>query len=273
MSSDESQSISTTSSSPWAAQQPYLQTGFQRAQSDVLNKPQEFYPNSAVVPFSGQTEQALQMQEQRALGGDPTVRAGQQQVQGTLQGDYLNSNPYLSQAITNATDPIMDQFKENVIPGIQSGFSSAGRYGSGLQAQSQQRAGEAAMDQAGKVAQNMSYKNYGDERQRQQQAATLAPTYGQQAYGDIANLAGAGQAREQLAGNYMQDDINRFNADQAAPKNALADYMALIGGGQYGMESSTSTPYYTNTASDVMGGLSSAAGIAGSLWGKGGIWP
>lgn len=273
MSSDsEKQSVSTTSSSPWKDQQPFLKTGFQRAQSDVLNSPGEFYPNSTVVPFAPQTEQALQMQEQRALSGDPTVQAGASQVGGTLQGDFLNSNPYLSQAITNATDPVMEQFRENVLPGIQSGFSSAGRYGSGLQAQAQQRAGEAAMDQASQIAQNMSYKNYGDERDRQLRAATLAPTYGQQAYGDIAQLAGAGQAREQLAGNYMQEDIDRFNFEQNAPKDALADYMALIGGGQYGRESSTSTPYYTNTASNIMGGLSSAAGIAGSLFGKGGIW-
>jgi hypothetical protein len=274
MSSDnEKQSIATQNTEPWSVQSPYLEAGFKRAKTDVLNNPTQYYPNSTVVPFSPQTNTALQMMEQRALSGDPTVQAGKNQVGATVGGDYLNSNPHLNQAIQNATNPVIERFQEDVIPGIQAGFSQAGRYGSGLQARQQERAGTAALDQMGNIATSMSYDNYGDERSRMMQGATLAPGYGQVAYQDIGNLANVGTIRENLAGSYMQDDINRFTQQQQAPKTALADYMALVGGGQYGGSSASSKPIYSNTASDWLGGAATAAGIAGSLWGQGGIWP
>jgi hypothetical protein len=265
--------ITTTDTSPWSAQQPFLKTGFQRAEDDVLNAPAEYYPNSTVVPFSGQTTNALDLQEQRALGGDPTVQAGQTQVQDTLQGDYLNSNPHLNQAIQNATAPIAESFNEDIIPGIQSGFSGSGRYGSGLQARAQERAGIAAGDQMGKIATDMLSQAYDAERQRQMQAATMAPTYGQQSYTDIANLANVGQVRENQAGAELQEDINRFQQGQQAPKDALAQYMALVGGGSYGGSTTGTSPIYRDKASDMLGGASTAAGIAGTLFGKGGVWP
>ena len=211
-----SYSTTTQSSAPWSGQQEYLTTGFQRARDDILNKPTEFYPNSTVVPFSPTSEQALGLQEQRALAGSPVVQAAQQQVQGTAQGDYLNANPYLTQAITNATQPVIERFQEDIVPSIQSAYSSAGRYGSGLQARGEERAAQAALDQASKIATDMSYRNYGDERGRQLQSAALAP--------------------------------------------------------QLGQIETTTAPIYRNTTSDLLGGAATTAGIAGTLFGKQGIF-
>jgi len=267
------QTVTTTSNAPWSGQQPFLTEGFERAETDVLNKPSEYYPNSTVVPFSNQTEQALGLQEQRAVAGSPVEQAAQNQVQQTAQGDFLGQNPYLTQAINQATQPIADRFNDTVIPGIQSGFSGKNRYGSGMQAYQQRMAGEQAMKQMGDVAGAMSYKNYGDERARQQQASSLAPQMGQIDYQNISNLANVGQVRENQAGAELQEDINRFQHGQQAPKDALAQYMALVGGGSYGGDSTSSAPIYRNQAADALGMAGTAAGIAGSLFGKGGIWP
>jgi len=267
------QQITTTNTDPWSGQQDYLKTGFSRAQSDVLDKPAEYYPNSTVVPFAPQTEQALGLQEQRAIGGSPVEQQAQNVVQQTAQGDYLaQGNPFLGQAIQSATQPVIEQFQEDIVPGIQSGFSGKGRYGSGLQARQQERAGQAALDQTSKIASAMGYQNYGDERARQMQAASLAPQMGQIDYQNIANLANVGQTRESQAGAELQGDINRFNFGQQAPKDALAQYMTLVGGGSYGGSSTQSSPIYRNKTADLLGGASTAAGIAGTLFGKNGVW-
>jgi hypothetical protein len=139
----------------------------------------------------------------------------------------------MTQAIQNVTDPITQQFQEDIIPGIQSGFSGAGRYGSGLQARQQERAGEAAMSEIGKIGTNMGLQIYGDERARQLQASSLAPQMAQQDYTDIQALKGVGQEYEAQAGADLSGDIQRFNFGQQAPKSALAQYMALVGGGGY----------------------------------------
>ena len=275
MSSDTqpaAQQVSTTSSAPWAQQQPYLTQGWEQAKTDVLNKPDEFYPNSTVVPMHGATTQGLDLQQQRALAGSPVTQAAQSQVQGTAAGDYLTAgNPYMTQAIQNVTDPITQQFQEDIIPGIQSGFSGAGRYGSGLQARQQERAGEAAMSEIGKIGTNMGLQIYGDERARQLQASSLAPQMAEQDYTDIQALKGVGQEYEAQAGADLSGDIQRFNFNQQAPKSALAQYMALVGGGGYS-DQTTSNPIYRNKGADLLGGAATTAGIAGTLFGKGGVW-
>jgi hypothetical protein len=277
MSSSDSPAAQTTTVSntaPWAAQQPYLTEGFERAQTDILDAPGQYYPNSTVVPFAPQTEQALGMQEQRALAGSPLTGAAQNQVQSTLQGDYLEGgNPYLSEAVASATRPIMTQFQEDVIPSIQSGFSGKGRYGSGLQARQQQRAGEDVTRQIADVAGSMAYKNYGDERSRMLQAGTLAPALAAEDYTDIGQLGNVGATREAQAGAELQEGINRFQFEQESPKDALARYMTLVGGGSYGGSTTNSSPIYRNESSDFLGQAATAAGIAGSLFGGGGIWP
>jgi len=270
------QRIATTTSnvSPWAEQQPYLTEGFQQAKDNVLNAPRTYYPNSTVVPMSNQTNTALGLQEARALGGSPLVDAAQTMVQNTASGDYLaDGNPYLQSAIQNATQPVMEQFNEDIMPKIQSGFSDAGRYGSGLQARAQERAGQTALDQASKIASNMAYQNYSDERGNQLSAAQLAPGLASQDYLDVAQLADVGATREGEAGAILQEDIDRFNFGQTSVQDAITQYMALVGGGSYGGQTTGTEPIYRSKSSDIGGLAATAAGLAGKmgLFGKSGF--
>src|SRR5688572_19799190 len=85
----------TTSVSPPAFQLPYLQYGLGQAKS--------LYGQGAqVVPFSQQSEQAIQGVTDRATGGSPLVGAAQQYAQKSLQGGFLGSNPYLDQTFEQA---------------------------------------------------------------------------------------------------------------------------------------------------------------------------
>ena len=257
---------------PWSGQAPYLTKGFARAESDILDKPAEYYPNSKVVPFSDQTTQALGMQENRALSGSPVMGAANQMAQDTLSGSYLNSNPNFNAAVNAATRPMVENFKTNVMPAIQGGFAGHGRYGSGLMGQQMQQAGEGLTRQIGDVAGSMAHQNYGAERQRMMQAGTLAPTYAANDYQDINNLAQVGQVREAQAGANLQDDISRFYQAQQAPKSALAQYMSLVSGGGYSSQTQQQ-PIYSNPMGNALGMGATAAGIAGTLFGQNGIWP
>ena len=258
--------------SPWSGAQPYITEGYEKAKTDILNKPTQYYPNSTVVPLSNQTQQALGMQEARAINGSPVMGAANQMAQTTLQGGFLNSNPYLNTAIDAATRPMIDNFKNNVFPAIQSGFAGHGRYGSGAMGQVATNAANDLNRQIGDVAGAMSYKGYDDERQRMLQAGTLAPTYAANDYQDIGQLAQAGQVREAQAGAQLQDDINRFYQEQQGPKDALSQYMALVSGGNFSNQTSQQ-PIYSNPLGNALGMGATAAGIAGTLFGQNGIWP
>jgi len=255
---------------PWSSQVPYLETGFGRAET-LLDQPPEFYPSSTVVPYSPATEEALTGMETRARAGSPLTGAAQENILSTVQGDYLSpeSNPYLTSAMEAATRPMQERFTQDVLPGISSAFSQAGRYGSGLMANQQQRAAEAYQRQIGDVTSAMAYRNYADERARQQAAAQMAPAMAELDYGDLQRLGAVGGAREKLAEAELQEDISRFGYQQDAPRQALREFMSTIGGGQFGGSQTTAQPLYSDPFATGLGYAGTAAGIASNLFGGG----
>lgn len=248
-----------SNAAPWSGQQPYLETGFSRAQSDILNKPIEYYPGSTVVPFSGQTEAALGGTEQRAMAGSPLNQAAQGEVSKTLGGDYLSAgNP--------AFGAMMNRIEGQVRPMVDSRFSASGRYGSGAHAGATSRALTDAAAQ-------LEFSNYQPERARMLQAAQYAPQLAQQDYFDLGQLGQVGAARERQAGAELQDRMSRFNFAQMEPRQRVMEYMPLVAGGQFGGSTVQQQPIYSNNFATGLGALGTLAGIGGTLFGSGGIWP
>jgi hypothetical protein len=94
---------------------------------------------------------------------DPRLtQAGNSEMLKTVQGGYLNSNPYLDATYKQAAD--------QVGAGVDSRFSAAGRYGSG--------AHQGVLGKSlGDLATNIYGGNYQTERGRQLGAATGVPSY------------------------------------------------------------------------------------------------
>jgi hypothetical protein len=270
MSSSKPSGTATTvvNKDPWASQQPYLQTGFGKAQ-EFLDKPVGYYPGSTVVPFSPQTEQALTGMETRAQAGSPLLQQAQGLMGGTLAGDYLSAeaNPYLQSAMAAATRPMTEAFSQDIMPKIQGAFSGAGRYGSGLQAQAQQRAADNLTRSIGDVTSELAFRNLADERARQQEAARLGPALGELDYADLERLGGIGGIREKQAGAQLQEDIDRYTQEQVAPRDALREFMATIGGGQYGGTETRSQPIYSDPWATGLGYAGTGANILSGLFG------
>ena len=262
--------VTTVNKDPWSVQQPYLETGFEKA-GTLLDQPRQFYPYSTVVPFSPATEEALAGTESRARAGSPLTPAAQESTLQTVRGDYLTpeSNPFLTSALEAATRPMQERFTQDVLPGISGAFSQAGRYGSGLLANQQQRAAENYLRQIGDVTSAMTYRNYADERARQLEATRMAPAMAELDYGDLQRLGAVGGAREKFAEAQLQEDIDRFAQGQEAEREGLREFMATIGGGQYGGAQTTAQPLYSDPFATGLGYAGTAAGIAGSLFGGG----
>lgn len=263
----------TVSKDPWGPQGDYLKTGFARAQSDILDKPVEMYPNSTVVPFSPQTEQALQLQEARGIAGNPTVGAAQGQLQSTLAGNYLNSNPNFDAAVAAATRPLTQAYETSIQPGIDARFSASGRLGGGNRALASGQAAEAYQRALGDVSGTMAYKGYQDERGQQMRAAALAPYLAEQDIANLNMLRQVGQTREQQAGANLQEQINRFNFAQQEPRTRVQQFLPMIAGGQFGGNQTSTAPIYSNPVGQGLGYAAQGAGIGASLFGQGGIFP
>lgn len=251
---------------PWKPVQPYLEGAMRDANAMYSRGAPGYYPGQTVAPMSSYSKAGLDALAQRAAAGSPVSTAGQNQLMSTLNGSYLSAgNPYFQGALSAATRPMVNAFNDQVMPGLDSNFSSAGRYGSGAHALASSDAGAQLTDQIGDVASQMSYQNYGDERQRQMQSMMFAPDMAAQDYKDITALQAAGQGYDQYNQNLINANMQKYDYNANAPYNWLANYVGLLGGVPGPSQTGTTTTPRPSVGEQiggvVLGGLGTAANV------------
>jgi len=272
----------TTNPNPWSGAAPYLREGLHNLQqiyetggatgpatidgvtyAGAVRTP-DYYPNSTVAPMSPWTQQALAMQAQRGLEGSPLTQAAQTELTRTMQGAYLHpdSNPYLGGTIDAATRPITENFRDVVMPGIDSAFSSAGRYGSGAQTDAYRDASDTMARAVGEAGSRLAYQNYGDERNRQQQGMMWAPELARQDYIDINQVGTSGSAVDAFNQAQIGADVERFNYGQDADWQRTMQFLqAIQGSAPFGSQSTTQMPR-GDAFQSILGTGASLAAIA-----------
>jgi hypothetical protein len=254
-------STTVQKSEPWAAQIPYLQEVFSEAQQLYRTPGPGYFPNSTVASMSPERDLAMRMQAARSMQGSPLTVYGGRELGRMLGGGYLNANPYLQGAIDAASQGATRNYLTSVLPGIDSSFSLAGRYGSGAHQSAHENAQRALAGQLGGIASDLAYQNYGAERANMMNALAMAPQFAMQDYADIAQLDAVGRAREAMAQALINDQIARWNFAQQQPLEKLQQYAGLVQG-NYGGTSTTTAP-----SSGGLGVFGDILGIAGGLLG------
>lgn len=284
----------TQSTEPWGPSQEYLKYGMAQNKALYQAGGPAYYPGATYVPFSPQTEQGLGMMETRALQGSPVERAMQSWVQkgmtnpggqnignylnSVMGGQYLNANPWLDKTFNAASRAMTDQWKDVVLPGLNASFAEAGGTGSGIQQELALDSADVLGRNLNELATNIYGGNYQAERARQMdaagmgtnllgtqgdisaRAAALAPTASSFDWNNINQLMGVGQQVEGMAGNVLQDSMNRFNYYQNAPYDNFARYMAGLGNSAaLGSTSSTQGPGSSPITGAIGGALAGGA--------------
>lgn len=248
----------TTTSEPPEFVRPYLERALGAAQGVFEQGPQQYFPGQTVVPFSRQTNQALNLQQNRALSGSPVTGAAQDLVTSTLQGDFLNENPFIDATFDRAAGAVGRQLDQTLA-----------RSGRDLDANLGVRS-----DQLNNLANQIYGGNFQAERGRQMQALNSAIPLAREDYFDIANLRDVGGAVESQTGNIIQDRLSRFNFAQQAPGQAVNQFVSQISGVPQGQNTSSSQPVFQNPGGNLLGGALTGAslfGSGGALAGLGGI--
>ena len=262
----------TTKTSPWKGVRKFLRQGYGDLSRLYKGGAPEYYPGRQIAPMSGYTKGALDSMANRAQAGSPIMDAAQGMFGDTLGGDYLKAgNPYFQGAVNAATRPVIDQYTKTVIPGLESAFSSAGRYGSGAQASAEADAYGQMMNQVGDISSEMAYQNYGDERGRMMQAAGLSPMLANQDYVDINALGQAGQGFDRYNQAMIDADMRKWDFNQNRDFDWLSQYLGLLQGNPYGSQS-TYQPG-PNPFTSGLGGAFSGAALGNMLFPGVGMLP
>lgn len=243
-SSGKSQTV-TQNSSPPKYLIPYERANANQAYNIYQQGAPDYYPGQTNVGFSPQTEQALQMQQDRATAGSPVTSAADQTAASTLNGDYLYGGPGFNQAVDAAT--------RYTIPQVQSQFTMAGRGGSGLASTAQTQA----------IADAFA-NQYSNQQANQFKYASIAPMLAQNDYNDISQLGNVGTAVQGQAQSQLTDQVNRFNYYQNLPSQWLGQYSGMLQGAYPGSQQTTQTPLYSNPYLGAAGGALTGYGIGSS---------
>lgn len=225
-----------------------------------------------------------------ALGNNGTGTAS---LSDFAAGGMLN-NPYQMGAVSAANDAITRAYQTATAPQTASAFEGAGRFGSGAYNQAVNQNQQGLATQLGNtdasLLANLYQQNMGNMLSAAgTQAGQQLSAAGTQAQQQLGALGGLGQnystaAQQQLAGSLNAPNLvnsingaatNLYNMggnQQAlqqsqinAPWQLLNNYSNLIQG-QYGGNTSTTTPYYQNQLAGGLGGAASGAAI-GSMFG------
>jgi hypothetical protein len=242
--------------------QPYLSYGLSEAQKLYQGGGPQYYGGQTFVSPSQATQTGLQALEQRASQGNPLTGAAQGQLQNTIQGGFLQGNPFFQGAFNPAAQAAESKFK-STLGDIGSAASKAGRYGSGAMSTMQQGASGQFAKSLADTAGQLAYKNYADERAMQQQATMAAPAMAQADYADIQNMLKAGQMREGYTGAQQQADIAKFNFLQNQPQQNLGNFLGNVYGNPMGRAGSVSNFQQPSTFQNVLGTAALLGGIEG----------
>jgi hypothetical protein len=154
-----------------------------------------------------------------AMQGGANNNVGLNSLMGLAQGQGYG-NPYLSQAIQGAIDPLVRNYQTAISPQIDAAASAAGRYGSGAQAGMVDTAQQNLARGIGNVTSSMQNAAYEAERGRQLQAAGL----GGQLYNQGLGLGIQGMG---AAGNQYIQALQQ--AQSAAQQQAQGQQYGLTG--------------------------------------------
>ena len=217
---------------------PFVEYGLNEAKGLYQTDTPQYYGGQTYISPSAQTQAALQSAQNRALAGNPLLPAAQQQQQDVISGAYLQNNPYFEQALAGAAQGATTNYMD-AIKAAQGNASMAGRYGSGVSADIQNRAANTLSQTLANKYGELAYQNYGAERARQEAAAMGAPALANADYADIQQLLNVGKTTEDYQKTALQADIDRFNFEQNKPYQKLSAYLGAAYGAPTGTVSTT----------------------------------
>jgi len=253
---------STTKVKPWDEQQPFLERGFERAETLYGMNPMgtPYYGGPTVAGFDPAQEAAQGATLGYATGPRPGImQAGTEQalMQGLRGGQGVNygeGSPF-SAMMDRAEQQVRDKLTGTTLPNIREQMMLSGQYGGGSRGDllQEKAVAGAAKEFAGNVA-----DQWGGAWTAAQQAR---PEYMRQAgaiqqqplamYGAMADVGADRRAM-------TQEGINRamqaYDWEQGAPQRALQNYLASVTGDYGSVTTQQQQPNLLGALGGMLGG-------------------
>lgn len=195
--------------------------------TQLASTPWQAYTGQRNADLNATQNSALDMVTQRATNGSPVMDQANSTLTSALQGGQ--TNPYLDSLVKKAQSSVVDSWNNTTKPALDTAQINSGSFGnSGLQ-QRQQIEQQKAAQQMSDIATQMYGNAYTTDRANQMQALQLAPTYGNQAYTDAAQLLNAGNTKQNADQSNLDFAYQQFQDQQNDPYKKLQAIGGVLG--------------------------------------------
>jgi len=256
----------TTTNAPLPYVQPYLQDYLSKAQ-DVSNQGYTQGPGTYTGP-NNLLNTGWQAVANRATQGSPEMSAARTQLGNTINGNFLNANPYLQNQVQQAQGDLAQSYNQVQAPAWDKAMQSSGSFGNTGVMQAQGQAQDMLQRNMGRVASDMYGNAYNTERGYQQQAIGMAPSFAASDYNDANQLLSAGNQMQGFQQAQQNQNQAWYDQAQQYPIQRLNVMGNALGIGSTGGTSTQNSPD-VSTASSALGGALTGAQL-GSLFGQAG---
>lgn len=249
-------STSTQDVPAWA--RPYLES-YMKQGSALGSGTYQPYTGQRFTGNNAYQNAGIEQQAQQAMGGSAVNNAASSNLTSTLNGDYLSSgNPYLTQQIDKAQGDVVRNYNLTARPRQDMLAARSGSFGNSGVAQMNAEEDRNLQDNLANISVQMRGADYTNERNRQMQAAGLAPGAAAAGYNDSQQLFNAGAAQNAPLQQNMDFAYQQWTDQQNDPYKRLTATGAPFGANLGSVGTQTGAPG-SSTAGAIGGGLAGAS--------------
>jgi hypothetical protein len=253
----------TSSSAPASFQQPYIDQMLSEAKRLYGTGGPQFFPGSTVAGFTPQEEAghtaiagaAGQMADTFTNSVAPAIQTG-------LGAIDVANNPYVKAAAEAAIRPVTENLQQNILPSIRNAAVGTGNQGSTRQGIAEGLAIKGANQTAADTTASMYSNAYNSGLSSLGNTLSMIPSLQEASLQPGQTITGLGEQQRALEQANLNEQIARWQYEQALPYQNLTEF-ANLARGQYG---GTGTSEVTSTGGD------SATSILGLALQIPGLW-
>lgn len=214
-----------------------LATAYTNKAIDMANQPWTPYSGQRFADLNQTQNLGIGMVQNRALGGSHTMDNAEGALNQFIAGG--NENPYLDSLVGRAQRGVVDQWNNMTKPQIEAAMRNSGSFGNSGLTQYMQNQQKAAVDSMGDIATQIYGNAYNTDQANRMQAIGMAPTYGNAAYQDAAQLINVGQIQQDQAQQGLDFNYQQFQDQQNKPYRDLAAMGGVFGSNLGGSATTT----------------------------------
>lgn len=269
-SSAPANTTTTSTSKPFAEQMPHVNRIMSEAQR-LYNQGGMQHFGDTVAAESADTIAARDMQRQIAMGLGGFLQPGNDALQRMLAPIDVANDPTVLGYADAATAPMIEQFNQQVLPGLQTAATQAGAFGGSRAGLVNAVASQNLADTVGRTRAGIMNNAYGQQLAAQQNALAMMPQMAslQTLPAQLLSQIGAQEQTYQQA--LIDAARERHDFEQMAPWMNLQNYSGMVnqfGGGQ---STITAPSGYQSPSrfSSALGGAATGASIGSFFPGPG----